>query len=61
MIRGRAEVRVLNIDTNPEWTEKYGLRIPVVELNGKDLCQYHLDAEAIRSALVEAEDLSRDA
>ncbi len=51
LIRGRLDLEVLNIDTRPEWTERYGIRIPVVEYAGRTLCQYHLDAAAIRSVL----------
>ena len=51
LIRGRLDLEVLNIDTRPEWTEKYGIRIPVVEYAGQTLCQFHLDAAAIRSVL----------
>ncbi len=51
LIRGRLDLEVLNIDTRPEWTERYGIRIPVVEYAGRTLCQYHLDAAAIRRVL----------
>ena len=51
LIRCRLDLEVLNIDTRPDWTEKYGMRIPVVEYAGQTLCQYHLDAAAIRSVL----------
>jgi len=51
MIRGRARFEVLNIDTQRAWTEKYATRIPVIELDGHFVCQYHLDADAINAAL----------
>lgn len=51
MIRGRAEFAVLDIDTRPAWIEKYATRIPVIELDGCFVCQYHLDADAIAAAL----------
>ena len=51
MLRGRAELEVLNIDTRPEWLEKYSTRIPVVELGGQFLCQYQLDVAAVSAAL----------
>jgi len=51
LIRGRAELEVLNIELQPEWLEKYATRIPVVELDDRVLCQYHLDADAIAGAL----------
>ena len=54
MIRGRADLEVLNIDSRPEWTEKYATRIPVIELGSRFLCQYHLDADAVDEALIGA-------
>ncbi len=53
LIRGRAEIEVLNIDTRPAWSEKFATRIPVIELDGRFVCQYHLDADAISAALSE--------
>ncbi len=54
LIRGRAEFEVLDIDSRSDWAGKYGTRIPVVELDGRFLCQYHLDADAVTNALGEA-------
>lgn len=51
MIRGRAEIEVLNIDAKATWSEKYATRIPVVEMDGHFVCQYHLDEDAINAAL----------
>jgi len=51
MIRGRAKIEVLNIDSRSTWSEKYATRIPVVEIDGHYVCQYHLDKDAINAAL----------
>ncbi len=51
LIRGRLELEVIDIDGHPELTDDYGTRIPVVEFAGRDVCQYHLDAAAIRAIL----------
>jgi hypothetical protein len=51
LIRDRAELEVLNIDTRADWTEAYGSLIPVVELNGRALCHYHLDRGTVVAAL----------
>ncbi len=51
LIRSRLDLDVLDIDSRPEWTEKYGTRIPVVEYEGRTICQYTLDGDAIRSIL----------
>ena len=49
--RGRAEVRVHDVDTRQDWIEEYGLRVPVVELNGRCLCEFELDRTAVINAL----------
>jgi len=54
MVRGTFEIEVLDIDTRPEWREKYGTRIPVVETDGRTICQYQLDREAIVGLLEQA-------
>ena len=51
LIRGRAELEVVNIDTRADWTKAYGSLIPLVELNGHALCHYHLDRDAVVAAL----------
>ena len=47
MVRGTFEVEVLDIDTRPDWRSQYDTRIPVVEYDGRTICQYHLDREAV--------------
>ena len=51
LVRGQLEVRVHDIDTNPDWTKTYGDRVPVVEYDGKLVCQYHLDPDALARIL----------
>jgi Glutaredoxin-like domain (DUF836) len=51
LIRGRLDLEVIDIETRPELTIKYGIRIPVVEYAGQTVCQYHLDAAAIHTIL----------
>ncbi len=47
------EVRidVVDIDTDAELSRRYGLNIPVLACDGKELCRYHLDTEAVRRTL----------
>lgn len=54
MVRGTFEVEVLDIDTRPDWHSKYATRIPVVEFDGRAVCEYHLDHEAIARLLEQA-------
>ena len=51
LIRGRLELEVVDIDSRPEWQEEFGIRIPVVEFDGRFICQYTLDRAAIDAVL----------
>lgn len=53
--RGRAEIEVLNIDSRPDWREKYDRRVPLVEIDERFVCQYTLDREALQRALGDSE------
>ena len=48
---GRADVHLIDIDAHPELTERYTVRVPVVALDGEELFEYQVDAEALRAAL----------
>ena len=47
LCRGRAAISVRDVDTNPEWLEAYGLLVPVLCLDGKELCRYQLDRQQV--------------
>jgi hypothetical protein len=49
--QGRAEIEVRDIDTREDWRAAYDTRVPVVEYDGRVVCQYHLDREALAAAL----------
>ena len=51
MLRGRAELRVANIDDDAALAEAYGTRIPVLVFGEQELCHYHLDAAAVEQSL----------
>jgi hypothetical protein len=51
LVRGRARVELLDIDLAAHLLEIYGTRIPVVELDGRVLCEYRLDRRAIEDGL----------
>ena len=51
LVRGKLEVEVLDIDSRPEWVEAYGTRVPVVEYRERFVCQYQLDADAVRQII----------
>jgi hypothetical protein len=51
LVRGRAEIEVVNIDDDVELGREYGTRIPVLEFAGRFICQFTLDEPAIRAIL----------
>ena len=51
LLRGRLELEVRDIDTREDWRAAYTTRIPVIEYDGKLVCQYHLDREALTGIL----------
>lgn len=42
-------VSVVDVDEHPELEERWGELVPVVLAEGRELCHYHLDPEAIRA------------
>ncbi|HSG96406.1 MAG TPA: glutaredoxin family protein [Woeseiaceae bacterium] len=51
MIRGRLELEIRDIDTNPAWHERFWEDIPVVEFEGRVICRHFLDRDAITGIL----------
>lgn len=58
LIRGRMALEVVDIGRSPELTERFGIRIPVVEWDGRFVCEYHLDRDAISTILDDLSDVS---
>ena len=51
LIRGRAEIEYRDIDSQPDWRQKYDVRIPVIEYDGQLVSEYPLDHSALRDVL----------
>ena len=51
LLRGVLEIEVRDIDTRPDWQEKYHIRVPVVEFDGELICQYEFDRDAVAGLL----------
>lgn len=45
----------LDIDRHPELARRYSARIPVLELDGREVCHFFLDEQALRERLTAAE------
>ncbi len=50
-VRGRLAVELRDIDSREEWRRDYDDKVPVVEYDGKVICQYHLDRDALKRIL----------
>ena len=47
MVRGLLDVEVHDIDTRADWRKAYDVRVPVVEYQGRVLCEHRLNRAAI--------------
>jgi hypothetical protein len=47
LCRGELELKVLDVDSRPDWQERYGLRIPVLLDGDRVVCEGHLDRGAV--------------
>jgi glutaredoxin len=45
------ELREVDVSVDPLLNRRYGERIPVVEVEGEELFEYHVDPEALRERL----------
>ena len=50
-VRGRVEVVVHDIDSREDWRAAYDIRVPVVEFEGRFVCEHRLDRDAVERAL----------
>ena len=44
-------VRLIDIATDPELEARYGLKIPVLAIDGDVVCMYRIDPERVRAHL----------
>jgi hypothetical protein len=51
LIEGKLRLEVRDIDSNPEWHERWFSDIPVVEYEGSVVCMHFLDHDAITGIL----------
>ena len=47
-------LREIDVDGDPGLAARFGALIPVLALDGREICHYHLDPVALRRALVGA-------
>ncbi|HEY8521240.1 MAG TPA: glutaredoxin family protein [Gammaproteobacteria bacterium] len=51
LVRGRAEVRIVDVSGDPELERRYGLRIPVLVAGDTEVSEYPLDRERVEHIL----------
>lgn len=51
LCRGRASLIVRDVDSRPEWADEYGLYVPVLVADGKEVARYRLNREAVVALL----------
>jgi hypothetical protein len=45
---------VADVDSDPEWQRRYGLKVPVLLLDGTPVCRTRFDESELRAALERA-------
>ena len=51
LLRDRLRLEVRDIDSREDWRERYDSRVPVVEFDGRLVCQYALDRDAVEAVI----------
>jgi Glutaredoxin-like domain (DUF836) len=51
LVAGRIRVVVCDIDSREDWRKDFNTRVPVVKYDGEEICQYHLDRQALTRIL----------
>lgn len=51
LCRGRAELIVRDVDTDPTWVDAYGADVPILLVDGVEVCRHRLDVPAFSAAL----------
>ena len=51
LLAARGELEVRDVDTNGDWLERFGKRVPVVTIDDHIVCEVRLDRPAVERAL----------
>jgi len=46
-------LKLIDIDEDPKWTQRYNTLIPVLHADSEPMCKYYLDKERLESFLAE--------
>jgi hypothetical protein len=47
LTRGKVAVEVHDVEGNPDWLQKFGLRVPVLTFGEELVCEFRLDTDAV--------------
>jgi hypothetical protein len=45
------EIETRNVDADPAWRERHGLKVPVLMLGDEEICHHFLDLAKVREVL----------
>lgn len=51
LLAGRGHLEVRDVDTNVDWRDRFGERVPVVTVDDGIVCEARLDRHAVEKAL----------
>ena len=51
LVRGHLAVDVRDIDSRDDWRAAFDIRVPVIEFDGKFVCEHVLDEDALKRIL----------
>jgi hypothetical protein len=47
LCRGDDQLTIRDVDTRADWADSYGIYVPVLMLDGREICRYELDKQAV--------------
>ena len=53
LLRDQLHLEVRDIDSREDWRERYDSRVPVVEFDGRLVCEYTLDRDAVEAVIAQ--------
>jgi len=56
LVRDQLDIEVIDVDSRDDWRRKYDSRVPVIEFDGRLVCEFSLDRDAIMQIIAELGD-----
>ncbi|MCH7821585.1 MAG: glutaredoxin family protein [Proteobacteria bacterium] len=58
LVRDQLDIEVIDVDSRDDWRRKYDARVPVIEFDGRFVCEFSLDRDAVMRIIAELGDSS---